>query len=729
MNAVSPWQVAAAADLADESLSVLYQNAIAEHNFKITLSPCGLYVSCEWKGGNIAFRPIYSPAHDLSLKRKTVTENGITLSLSSSMGDLKVNIEIIGVEYPILKYTTTLSPKADTHIPFFPRDIIFPENKNQRKPDGTVHVSQVGTRSGILHFSLGKESQGTVFYYQNLGSLAKYNQDTHTSAAETVGGLWPELGLALPPTKDFPLKKVQQYIISDAIIAFDEKSPKDEKSLTEQYLDMLAAIYIQIPPLPTKYIHWPDILQNGLQDLTEAPGCWCQVDGKHFFNAYVSDYDTPPEIMVQLAVLLPLVDYSLWDGKKMPVMEKIRDGLTEFYDEKLKTIVRWLPAAQDKLKGEEEQKKPNIMDSWYLHHPLLNLSRLAILGDKKAEKLFLDSLPYAERVAKHFSYNWPVFYKMDTLETVKAETKEGEGGQHDVAGLYAHVMLQAYELTKNKKYLTEAERSARTLKGKGFKLFYQANNTAFSAGALLRLYKLTGKEIYLELSNLCLANIFQNVQLWECNYGYGRNYPTFFALFPLSDAPYTAVYEEQEVFCALHDYLEHAKDVSILPSIKTLTNEYIRHLVDRAPYYYPTMLPDEMLSEQVKVGEVDKKLWIALEDIHDGWEQSGEVGQEVYGAGNAFGILPRHYHKLQNGCMLYCDYPIVTKRSSTQRSLDFTIAGDSRINCRLRLIPMDGKKLPSFSLSAKEQKLEPEKTKEGHLEYMLQGDQRLSIKW
>ncbi|RYY52793.1 MAG: hypothetical protein EOO05_21605, partial [Chitinophagaceae bacterium] len=91
MNAVSPWQVAAAADLADDSLPVLYQNAIAEHNFKTTLSPSGLYVSCEWKGGNIAFRPTYSPAYDLSIKRKTVTENGITLSLSASMGDFKVN--------------------------------------------------------------------------------------------------------------------------------------------------------------------------------------------------------------------------------------------------------------------------------------------------------------------------------------------------------------------------------------------------------------------------------------------------------------------------------------------------------------------------------------------------------------------------------------------------------------------------------------------------------------
>ena len=34
------------------------------------------------------------------------------------------------------------------------------------------------------------------------------------------------------------------------------------------------------------------------------------------------------------------------------------------------------------------------------------------------------------------------------------------------------------------------------------------------------------------------------------------------------------------------------------------------------------MLTKEMLTEEVKTGEVDKNLWIALEDLHDGWEQS-----------------------------------------------------------------------------------------------------------
>jgi hypothetical protein len=368
------------------------------------------------------------------------------------------------------------------------------------------------------------------------------------------------------------------------------------------------------------------------------------------------------------------------------------------------------------------------MDSWYLHHPLLNLSRLALKGDKQAEKLFLDSLDYAIKVAHHFKYQWPVFYNMETLDTIKAETATGKGGEKDVPGLYAHVMLQAYDLTGAKKYLAEAEQSALKLQGLGFGLFYQANNTAFSSGALLRLYKITKKEVYKELSYLCLADIFKNVQLWDCNYGFGKNFPTFFALFPLSDAPYTAVYEEQEVFCALHDYLKHAEGLDILPSVSMLIAEYIRFLVFRAIYYYPPVLPKEMLKDKPKIGEVDPQLWIALEDLHDGWEQSGEVGQEVYGAGNAFGILPRHYLQVPGeNFMVFVDYPTSKFTARKGAPLSFKILGDERLSCRLVLVRQD-KKLPEFNVIAREE-VKGKNIKGGHVEYIVKGNTDIKISW
>jgi hypothetical protein len=731
MNAFSPWLLNTSAALHEANHKPLFSAHATGIDFEIfDLGDSCWLIARRPNGGRTAFRLAYSPNDGLNISI-TENKNEIKLNMKTLSGTYNVTLGLPTDLQPVLRYTTTLTPATSLLFPYWPRDIIPLGTVAGGVANGEVYVKQVGTRSGQLYFSQAKI--GSILYLQNLTALADYNQDTETSASETVGGEWPEIGFALPPTiKNKPLEAGKSYVISDALVVFDEGLPADEAAITRQYLDLLAAAYLALPKPETNYKHWPEILQSGLADLTDSPGCWSQVEGHHYFNAYVCDYATPPEIMVQLAVLLPLLDYVEWNDAQLDVMKKIKEGLPAFFDEKYNTIMRWHPKATDKLEGEEEQKQPLVMDSWYLHHPLLNLSRLALKGDDEAKKLFLDSLEFSIKVAHHFKYEWPVFYKMDTLEVVKAETQPGKGGEKDVPGLYAHVMLQAWELTGKKRYLAEAEKAAGHLRGLGLNLFYQANNTAFSSGALLRLYKITGKEIYRDLSYLCLANIFKNVKLWDCNYGYGKNFPSFFALFPLNDAPYTAVYEEQEVFCAFHDYLRHAEDIEILPSVRLLMAEYIRYLVDRAVYYYPTMLPNDMLQEKPKIGEVDPNLWIALEDLHDGWEKCGEVGQEVYGAGNAFGILPRHYMQVEEaGLMIYTDYPTYGFSARKHRPVRFRLAGNGQLDTRLMIVKSGKAKLPGLRVTLNENKevLKGKKVTGGRQEYIIPGNATVYIDW
>jgi len=730
MKGLSPWAITAMHQLKHSVELFAWQDEIL--NFRILKTSDSIWISVS----NLDIEPIFFRAcfvADGILTEPILKKNKdkITIAVDSVLGKFDIAISLSKDKFSFLNYSCTLTPAYDLFIPFWPRDLITTDNPNATlKSLGEIHKSQVGTRSGLIYFSL-PERNLRILYLQNLTALSPYAEQTGTSLADVVGGTLPEIGLALPKTQDKPLKVGIEVVLSDAIIAFKSGSIAESDQAVD-YLDLLSEVYIKIKKPETHYLHWPEILKKGLNDLIDNPGCWSMVGGNSYLNAYVSDYDTPPEIMVQLAVLLPLLDYVEWSGKSLDVMKTIKKGLAPFYSEKLKTLVRWHPAAEDKLKGEEEQKMPMVMDSWYLHHPLLNLSRLALKGDKEAEKLFMDSLGFAIKVAQKFKYNWPVFYKMDTLEIIKAETKEGEGGEQDVPGLYAHVMLQAYELTNDKKYLLEAERAAKKLDDVGYNIMYQANNTAFGAGALLRLYKITKNQLYLDLSYRCLASIFQNVQLWDCNYGLGKHIPTFFALFPLSDAPYTAAYEEQEVFCAFHDYLLHAKDVEILPSVRLLCAEFIRYLVERAPYYYPPMLPDEMISDEVKTGEVDRNLWIALEDLHDGIEQSGSVGQEVYGAGNAFGILPRHFIRFENEAFLiFTDSPISGIRKSKD-SVIFHLQGDERISCRLRIMPdndLEKTLKQEFKMDLGTGKLKAAKDRKGDIEAFVKGNETVKISW
>lgn len=734
MNGLSPWALAACAELQNNQ-SALYVKSAGSFEFKVYQRKDSIWIVTEMpNGGKVAFRAAFSPEGFLTVKKGTESSQSIQFKLNSYSGTQQLTIIIDEQSaVPVLRYTTTLTPAKDLFVPFWPRDILFTGKKgNPEDTAGKIHVSQEGTRTGLIYLTETRPSSATMLYLQNLTALADYCQQTQTSCADVVGGSWPEMGFALPSAIEKPLKAGKEVVISDAFVAFEEEVSGEEFMIARQFLNLLARIYLLLPRPETRYQHWPDVLDKGLKDLIESPGCWSQVAGHKYFNAYVSDYNTPPEIMVQLAVLLPLLDYVEWSKTELEVMKTIKDGLPAFYDRKIGSIMRWLPAAEEKLEGEEEQKKPGVMDSWYLHHPLLNLSRLALKGDQVAEKLFLDSLDFAIKAAHHFNYKWPVFYMMDTLEVLKAETAEGKGGEKDVAGIYAHVMLQAWELTKEKRFLNEAEKAAKTLQDYGLEVFYQANNTAFASGALLRLYKITQNELYLDLSYQCLAGIFRNTQIWDCNYGYGRNFPKFFALFPLNDAPYTAVYEEQEVFCALHDYLKHAEGVEILPSVKLLIAEYIRYLVDRAVYYYPGMLPEEMLEEKPKIGEVDAKLWIALEDLQDGWQKSGSVGQEVYGAGNAFGILPRHYLRVPDeSFLIYVDYPTAGFKAIKGKNIHFSTLGDERLPCRMMIIKGDASSLPDFTvtINGKTKPLKGKLTPKGHLEYLLSGNQRVSIIW
>ena len=168
-----------------------------------------------------------------------------------------------------------------------------------------------------------------------------------------------------------------------------------------------------------------------------------------------------------------------------------------------------------------------------------------------------------------------------------------------------------------------------------------------------------------------------------------------------------------------------------MPSVRLLLSEFIRYMVDRACFYYPPLLPQEMLEEKPKVGELDPKLWIALEDLHDGWEKSGSVGQEVYGAGNAFGILPRHYRYLgDEPFMIYADNVLSAFFYEKGKPVTFKVLGDERVPCKMRIIPTSKAKLPECTVEIRgAERVEGAKTKEGHLEFEIPGGMEVRLEW
>jgi hypothetical protein len=684
MHTVTPWSATAQEDI--ENSEILLERKILDYTYQFYNTGDSLWiVALMPKNGKIAFRAAFAMNSCFEVANLFEDEDTIVVILNSRLGNYEVRVDFPDQSSSILHYTTRFTANMPLMIPFWPRDIIpLTQSGNVENTSGKIHMEQFGSRSGLLFASITKPQTGSFFYFQNLTSLSEYCEATETESKNTVGGNWPEIGFRLPTTDKLPLPASKAFTISDAYILLEADIMEETSVVCEHFLDNLVKIYKVLQQPRIEYHNWPEIAQKALTDLYHNKGSWTQTNGIAYLNAYLCDYETPAESMVQLAVLAPFKEYEDWTGEKHPLYDDLIKGLPAFYDPKIDCINRWLPALADKLDQSEEQKKEMVMDSWYLHHPLMNLARLALKGDKTAHKLVLDSIDYVIKVAHHFKYTWPVFYNMETLEIIKKETAPGAGGETDVAGAYAHLMLLIFKLTKEKRYLSEAEKAAKKLETLGVNLLYQANNTAFAAGALLELYKITKKKLYLDISYTCLTGLFKNVQLYDCKYGYGKNYTNFFSIFPLNDAPYTAAYEELEVYAALSEYLFQAEDVAILPSLRILIPEFIKYAVNRMAYYYPPLLPKEMLSEEVKTGELQPDLWVPLEDLYNGWEKSGQVGQEVYGAGIAFGVVPRQYIKIEEGFLVFIDYPNQYKKRG--KSITIKLYGDKGLSCNLKIL-------------------------------------------
>jgi len=103
------------------------------------------------------------------------------------------------------------------------------------------------------------------------------------------------------------------------------------------------------------------------------------------------------------------------------------------------------------------------------------------------------------------------------------------------------------------------------------------------------------------------------------------------------------------------------------------------------------------------------------------------VGQEVYGAGVAFGIVPRHYYQVPGeDFLIYLDYPTAsfTKKG---KHLSFRVKGDNRLACRMVIVKQQAD-LPEIKVQCVQSTKEGKKIK-GSLEYAIHGADEIQVSW
>ena len=632
------------------------------------------------------------------LTARHTSATGAVWDVKASCGTWTVELSVL--DGRILRIKITLKPITDLLLAFWPRDLyILDADDNPMKADGQVEAAQRGVNSGICYFCVKAPKFGSVLYAQNLTALNPYFQATETKPDGVVGGRWPELGYQ-PPTSPMgnappekPLAAGQAVVVSDALVTFTDRCAADEMQSARHFVDMLADLYPYLDKPEPKFHDWIDRSHRTLHDLAHAGPARITHYGHTYLHAYTdAEY---PDSMVQMSVLSSLREWELAQGQTEPLSKELGAGIGRFYDKDLGTIRRYLPNVG-------KDKNPDAVDSWYLFHPLMNLARLAKAGDKKAEKLFRASLDFTVRSARHFKYVWPIQFDVTDFSVITAARSPQGRGQTDAGGLYAYVMLLAFEITADDTYLDEAKAALKALEGNRFNLAYQTNLTAWGAVACIKLWLMDRRSGYLDQSMVFIAGFLHNCELWNSEIKHAAHYTNFFGLTCLHDAPYMAAYECFEAFAAFDEYLRIGYD-DIPPAAKLLLCEYRRYALDFTWYFYPDALPEEAVAkDNVRNGYNDRKLSFPLEDLYGDGQPAGQVGQEIYGAGGAFIFAARAFNECDDAPFrLFCDYPTEVHRDDAGR-LIVRLQGPVGHAGRFRLIAKGRKALPIIHLTLAE---------------------------
>lgn len=727
---VSPYVLSLRRSLSERAGKSLGEFAVGALEVELRATADSVWALIRRPGrGGLALRAAHLAGTFECASLKPEAGEAASLRVTSALGEHRIAFRTDGEAFEHMRMTVRFTPATAMVMPFMPRDLYpLDADDDPLGTSGTVEAGQRGLNAGVLYFRLDEPAFGNVLYFQNLTAMNAYYRATRTKPDGAVGGEWPELGWLLPtppqsgtPPSD-PLEAGVEVTLSDAILVFRHDAPPHERESARQFLQMLGVAYKLLDLPRTDFRDWIGRSERTLRDLDRAPEATIEHYGHRYAHPYTAaEY---PDIMVQMSLISAIHDWGKWQGEPHPLEDEFKAGLNKFYDPKLETLRRYLPNVGD-------DKDADAVDSWYLYHPMVNLGLLALDGDGQARELLLKSIDYGIKAAHHFAYKWPVQYKVTDFSVI-TDTAEDGRGQTDVGGVYAWLMLQAFELTDDKRFLDEARAAIDAAMGLRFNINYQANLTAWGAAACMRLWRITNETVYLEQSYVYLGSFFHNCEIWESEIELAVHYRNFLGVTCLQDAPYMAIYECFDSFVAFERYLDDSGP-DLEPAARMLIAEYCKYALDRAWYYYPDALPPEAISEKQREsnGHVDRKLSFPLEDLYADGQPAGQVGQEIYGAGAALIFATRAFHKIEGApFLLHCDHFVRAMERIGDHALSITLDGGETCTAALSLVRSKRRKLGKSKLTTVGgDALRPVASTADRIDYRPPANGRLILSW
>ncbi len=694
--AVSPYILSLREELRGGAMKQVARFPLGDLDGEVCQGRDAVWVLIRREGrGGLALRAAHVDGASFTC-RKAASEPGevLQLTIDSVIGRHRVCVTTTEAGLHRLRVTTRFRPAADMRIPFLPRDLYaLDANDDPLGAKGNVEAAQRGVNSGLVYFRFDEPDFGSALYFQNLTALNPYFLATGTKPDSVVGGQWPEIGFKLPTPdtqqveKEGLLSAGDEIVLSDAILVLRDWAGDNEQEMARQFLQMLGTAYKALDLPDVEYRDWEGRAERTVRDLETSD----QARRREYGDLYVMPYPDGeyPDAMVQLSVIQALHEYEMWLKRELPIETELMKGVSRFYDQKYKTLRRYLPNV-----GEKQGKDPDSVDSWYLYHPMLNLGRLALRGNVECKDLLLKTVDYAIKAAQHFDYAWPIMYKLQDFSVIQKARGDERFGQTDVGGIYAYVMLQCFQLTGEDRFVEEARKAIDKARDLRFDLMYQANLTVWGAVACLRLWRITGDASYLAQSYSYVAGFFHNSIIWESEIGTAKNFANFLGVTCLHDAPYMAMYECFESFVGFEEYLAEAGP-ELDPAARMLISEYCKYTLHRAWFYYPDTLPKDAIQDgDHQSGVINRELNFPLEDLYPDGQPAGQVGQEIYGCGAAFAFASRSHHQVDDAPFrLYCDHFIRAHERTGHHALSIQLDGGETCVASVSLVRLPRRKL------------------------------------
>lgn len=619
--------------------------------------------------GSLALSPLGEDLNLLSsIKSVEIIDEdelcGVLLHGQSSWADFSMELLLYKYNPGLIHYKIDLTPTAPVPSQDVTLEWSFIDTPTAAITSGG-YTSYADRAPGAApcFYGYAEKIDSTILFWTDLTRLNDFCEVVHYSSSATPSRRGYTFGHNIGWNDIRRLPENEPCVIYDNYLYITPREPSSEDEVFKRYLTQVSDIYDLLAKPEGILPDWDDIADKTINDLYD-PDTYVILNGKRYWRAYVGDTRKSAEAITQLDIGLAAARYKYRYGSTEQIdmiIDESLSALGDFFNPKFGLIQNSGPL---EVTGDQGRG-----DTWYELGHVLKAAEWGLFGYEEASDLAKRSRGSWISFAKAVNYRFPQFYRFNEWQ--------GTGREPDAAGGYALYMIRLSDLydeeSEKSRCLQEAMNAVQAFPGYGFDFSYETHMTAAAALAAAELAVRTGDAGWFDYSYGPIANLIRLSWIYEVDYGNGKSVRTFFGLNPTQRSAAITPKEQYETWIYLKEYLRLAHG-RIDPAVEKLVAEFCYHTLGTMLSSIPPFVSDGIITEKPAaydtVGQNRLDLYIPIEDMRDGWDIWGAIGQEVYGAGMAPSFAALAYEEVSSGLTVYSAYPIADIDNS---KMDYTV--------------------------------------------------------